>query len=431
MLIVCEVKMKTSVRLRRILFVVVILYWYALYVHVPIQTSHLYKLGVSAGAAGIIIGAYGFGQVLLRVPLGMHCDRSGRLFPYVLIGTAVGTLGAIFRLGVNSPRSFLVANILGGIAAAVWIAVLALFAQLFSQAELHRAMAYATTGHSTAMLTSSLSCAALVGRSGMRGVAAAEIVAGLLAFVLAVVAYRVYCREVHAAVTKVRPGGGSNESGADGVENVAPGSYGGDSGADLTYGAFWRTVKNVRLWQFAMLAFVHQGLILSLVMSFVANQAQVIGADEKEIAAATFLYWAVTVLVNALAGRALMVKLGAKFWLPVSLVLAAIYCLLLLRITAVWQLFLLQIMGGIFGGTVLPFSMSESLAEIPRSHRGTALGVYQAILAGGMVLLPSLSGALIQRLGTVGGFCFLSLAALAAAGYAYFITHQWSPGKVR
>ena len=62
-------KMKKGISREGLLLVVVVLFWFALYLHIPYQTPFLTGAGVAAGFTGTIVGAYGITQLFFRLPL--------------------------------------------------------------------------------------------------------------------------------------------------------------------------------------------------------------------------------------------------------------------------------------------------------------------------------------------------------------------------
>ena len=75
---------------RAVMQTITVLFWFALYVYVPYQTPYLTLLGVASSFIGIILGAYGFSQMIIRIPLGIGADRKGRcLFSFLLGGKRI------------------------------------------------------------------------------------------------------------------------------------------------------------------------------------------------------------------------------------------------------------------------------------------------------------------------------------------------------
>lgn len=374
-----------------VVFAMVVFYWVGLYLHVPIQAPHLAGLGASGFLAGSIIGAYGLAQVLIRIPLGIRADSQFNLKRFLLIGAAMIPLsGGLRWYFANSLLGLLIANTVSGIAAAMWIVILAFVGRIFLPQALHQAMGYALTAYSVGMLVAAMGCALLSGVLSFGGLGAIEGGLGLLALVLAFVIVR--------KGKRIQMGHSPSRE------------------------VIQQTLKNRRLWRFASFAFVQQGLVMSTVLSFAPSRAKALGASSGQVGLAVFIFWVVTVISNALVSRPWMVRLGSRVWLPLSMLLAVIYCVCLGQITSVSGLYPLQVLGGVFGGVVIPFAMSEALAEVPIETRTTALGVFQAVLAGGLVVLPPVAGALLEGLGPRGGFTLLGAIAFLTGIYAIRLT---------
>ena len=70
-------------------------------------------------------------------------------------------------------------------------------------------------------------------------------------------------------------------------------------------------------------------------------------------------------------------------------------------------------------GLVLPLLMGQSLKNIPKEKKGTAMGFYQAIYGIGMVLGPYVVG-LITRYGNIKiGYIVVLIICFIAAGFTY------------
>jgi MFS family permease len=54
---------------------VVGLFWFSLYIYVPIVPIYAVNLGSSLFFVGIITGAYGLMQMLFRIPIGIQCQQ--------------------------------------------------------------------------------------------------------------------------------------------------------------------------------------------------------------------------------------------------------------------------------------------------------------------------------------------------------------------
>lgn len=71
-----------------ILLAIVALFWFAQYVYIPYQTTYLTAAGAAGNVVGIVVGAYGISQLVLRLPAGVCADRLGRHKPFIMTGAA-------------------------------------------------------------------------------------------------------------------------------------------------------------------------------------------------------------------------------------------------------------------------------------------------------------------------------------------------------
>ena len=105
----------------RLLFFVTAWFWCAQYSYTQFINPELEAMGMNAAFMGLVAGAYGFTQMLLRIPLGMLADRIGKQKPFVIIGCLLTALaGASFLLSYT-PNGCLFARALAGVASASWV----------------------------------------------------------------------------------------------------------------------------------------------------------------------------------------------------------------------------------------------------------------------------------------------------------------------
>lgn len=125
---------------KNLLLIIVVLFWFAQYVYVPFQTPYLSTMQVSSSMIGIIIGIYGFSQMILRMPIGIMADKNGRHKLFIILGVTASALASVFRIILEPQTGFLVGNILSGFASAMWISFMVLYASYFTCENLQRAM---------------------------------------------------------------------------------------------------------------------------------------------------------------------------------------------------------------------------------------------------------------------------------------------------
>ncbi|NLJ94650.1 MAG: MFS transporter, partial [Clostridiaceae bacterium] len=62
----------------QLLLAIVIFYWMSLYTYPSLLTPYLSEIGATLTQAGLIVGSYGFTQMILRFPLGVYADHIGK-----------------------------------------------------------------------------------------------------------------------------------------------------------------------------------------------------------------------------------------------------------------------------------------------------------------------------------------------------------------
>ena len=96
------------------LYLIIMLFWFSQYVYIPYQTPYLTACQVSSGFVGIVIGAYGMTQMLMRVPAGLTADRSGNHKRMLIAGQISVILANILRFMAPGGWGFLAAILFSG-----------------------------------------------------------------------------------------------------------------------------------------------------------------------------------------------------------------------------------------------------------------------------------------------------------------------------
>lgn len=125
---------------RAVMQMITVLFWFALYVYVSYQTPYLTLLGVASSFIGIILGAYGFSQMIIRIPLGIGADRKGRHKPFIILGNICAAAASVLRFCWPGAVSFLLANLISGMAASTWISSTVLYPTYYPKDRLKKAM---------------------------------------------------------------------------------------------------------------------------------------------------------------------------------------------------------------------------------------------------------------------------------------------------
>lgn len=355
------------------------LFWFAQYVYIPYQTTYLNLLGVGSTFTGMVVGAYGISQMLLRFPVGLCADSAGRHKAFLMAGTFAAGLASVFRIFWCNGTGFLVANLFSGLGSSVWISFMVFYTNHFSAGEQQTATSRIVLFNNFGMLLGFLCSALTYKRVGMTGICFFSACAGLLAFLLSA-----------RIAEPARP------NGAQPVRELLS------------------VCKSRRLWLFSFLALIQQGIQLTTAMSFTNQILKGLGASDGLIGISSIIYMVSAVAFAAFASSSACSRKGPRFWIPVVFAVVALYCVLVPAARSISMVLVLQIMPGMSTGILFSFAASEAMKGIPVSRKSTAMGLFQAVYALGMTTFPVFTGALAS--GATMGAGYLLLAGTACLG---------------
>lgn len=373
--------MSSRSRQQTVLLGIVGMYWFSQYVYMPYQTPYLLSIGTAASLAGIIVGAYGFTQLLLRLPIGLMADRKGRHKPFILLGTASVGAASLLRTLFPNEIGFLCANLLAGMASAMWISFMVLYSGYFRAEDMQKAMGRIIAVNNLGILFGFLAGTLLYDHTGMQFLCILSCVVSIPAVALAF-----FIREPGPDLPR------------------------------LPVHELVRVYLDKKLLLFSLFALIQQGILMSTCMSFTTEIAKQGGASGWEIGLCSIVYIAAAVASSYFSSSNTAIKLGGRAWIPLIFGCLGLYCILIPLVPNVWWIYPVQVLAGASTGILFPFCTSEAMQNVPPEKKSTAMGFFQAVYAVGMTFFPIVTGAFAQSFGLPAAFYFL--AALAAVGIA-------------
>lgn len=372
------------------LFVVgTFLFWGSIYTYVPILPAYVERVSGSLQVVAWVVGAYGFTQLALRIPLGVWSDRSGARKPFVVAGLVVAVVSGLGLALGHAAGSLIVFRGLAGVAAATWAVFTVLFADYFTPADSHRAMTIMQVASGVGQIAAALLGGWVAASWGWT----APFYAGALLAVLGLAcvagvsepAGRSPARQRVTAATVLRIARRRVVVGASII-------------AALAQCGFWATVNGFTPIYAVRLGASLEVLGVLAMMSLVPYAAAPILGD--------------TWFVRRCRPRHL-VSLGC--------LVAAVATFAIPFIDSIPWLMLSQAIGGLGRGLIFPVLMTCTLEAVEPRERATAMGIFQATYAVGMMLGPWTAGWLVAW--TDLGGVFVSMAALTgfAAGIALLL----------
>lgn len=352
----------------------VFLFWFSMYTYPSFFSSYVSeRLRSPEVMTGLILGAYGFTQMLLRIPLGLASDWLGRRKRFVMLGLgcSVGASMLLCAVDMLAGKSVvpeaahllaLTARGLSGVTASAWVNLSVLYAADYEADELAPAMSRLMVPQYGSQILAMLLGAQMAQDLGEMS---AFVLAGCAALAGMLLLWRV--REpAQAASERVT------------LRELA--SVLRDRG--LQIGTFLDTLFHLVCW--------------STVLGFMSNWARdVAGMTVAQLGYLSVMYLLPNTVFGRLSGAVFAPRLGMRWVLSAGFALVGAACFLYPQARTPGLLLLTQGVFGVGMGLILPLTQATAIRDIPRQMRGAAMGVYQAVYGAGMFIGPVLAGWII------------------------------------
>ncbi|MFP4200352.1 MAG: MFS transporter [Clostridia bacterium] len=359
------------------------LYWFSLYAYVPTLPGYAESMGASYQMVGLIIGSYGFTQMILRIPLGILSDGLNRRRPFVIGGLRVAVVAALGMWMYPNPSMLLVFRGMTGVAAATWVAYTVLFSSYFPPEEAPRAIGYISAFNAVGQMAGMMLGGTAAQHFGQGVPFLVAMAGGIVGLVLS---FGIVEQRSHR-----EPG------------NVAD---------------FLSVGKDRGLLMVSFLAILVQIITFSTVYGFTPIAAERIGASSFGVGLLATLSTLPRVIAAPLSGAVFAPRFGDRRTIAFSFLVLALSCGLIPFIHYLPWLYITQVIGGFATGLILPLLMGLSIKTVPDGRRASAMGFFQAIYGLGMFAGPVFVGAVSDALQLSWGFWLVGAIGLLAAIYA-------------
>lgn len=363
------------------------LYWFSLYTYVPTLPTYARGLGAPYALIGLIVGSYGFTQMLLRIPLGILSDRLNKRRIFITLGLVLCFISAFGMWIFKNPSMLLVFRAVSGAAAASWVIFTVLFSSYFVGTEAPRAIGFISAVTSIGQMV-----AIFIG-----GIAAQMIsprAPFLIAFAGAGIAFALSFGLKENTEARREP---------------------------LKIASLLSVARSPGLLFLSILAIFSQYMMFSTIYGFNPIAARLLGATDFQLGLLTTLSTMPGIFGAALSGTLFTKKLGERRTLVYGYTISAVTCFIIPFLTSMPQLYISQIIGGFCLGTVFPLLMGMCIKNVKESMRATAMGFFQAIYGIGMFMGPTIVGFLSDTIGMSWGFWTTGLIGVAAAAVSFKI----------
>jgi predicted MFS family arabinose efflux permease len=370
----------------RLFIFVTAFYWFSMYAYIPTFSPYIESLGASHKMIGLILGSYGFTQMLIRIPLGIYSDRINKKKIFVNIGILLSLLSTIGMWFAETPALILVFRSLAGASAATWVSFTVLFSSYFKKDD---------TAHAIGLINASNKSGQVIGMllGGIIAQALGQQFPFLLAAAGAVIGFSLSLK-------------------VDEKKDI-------DHQA-ITLKEIIKVAKNRSLLTVSFLAILMMMISHSTTFGFIPVAAKNLGATSFHLGLLTTITTIPGILSSYLSGSYFSQRLGEKNTVTFGFSLLALSCLLVPLIDHLYLLYFNQMLNGFAQGMIFPVLMGLSIKNVEANKRGTAMGFFQAIYGLGMFTGPIFVGTISDFAGLKMGFWMIGLVGILGAVLSRF-----------
>jgi MFS family permease len=370
-------------------FIATFLFWASLYIYVPILSPYAESMGSSIQMIGFIIGSYGFTQFLLRIPLGIWSDKTGKRKMFIIVGFVLSIISALGLAFSKRPVGLLIFRGMSGISATTWVAFTILFSSYFDPSKVIASLSLLNFYSQMGQLVGNLLSGFITQKFGWRYPFYSAAIIASLGLIFSLFIY----------------------------EKGIPNSK------DVSFKELLLTGKEPLLFMSSILAILLQYFTFVVSYGFLSLYATKIGIPKGELGILTFISSVPAALASLLNSRSFMTKFNQKYLLISGFILASISSIFIPFTKSFFTLSLLQCLGGIGRGINYPILMGLSILNIPEEKRATAMGFFQALYGIGMFGGPFIGGYIGSIWGLNGIFISTGIITAISAVLANSIKH--------
>lgn len=364
-----------------ILYILTACFWFAQYTCTPYLNPEMINMGASESFMGLVAGAYGLTQLVLRVPLGIVADRAGVQKPIIIIGCALVVTSAAGMLLFYSPMGFFLFRGVAGFASASWISLTVLYGSYFPPEETPRRISQVNSANHLGRLLCFLVVGALVTRFSVKAAFYAGLATSLLALGMSF-----FVQDVPRAKKHI------------GLKDFL--SVANDRNLKVT----------------SLLGMLIQTISFGTYYTFTPNLAVALNATASGLSYLNIALMLPMVLGNFVATKWLYRKVGPVRLIIVGFLLTGVYCVLAPMARSMTELYLCQVLAGVSFSLTFTILMGQCVRTVPIDSRSIGMGIYQAVYGIGMTIGPVLMGYLIEWAGIKSAFFMVAVLAVASAG---------------
>jgi MFS family permease len=359
--------------------VLTLLFWFADYAFAAYLSTYAARMTSSVALVGVMLGSYGWAQILLRVPIGILSDKMNNRRLFIQIGCIVNCLSA-FGLWL-SPNIFwlIVCRALNGVAVSTWVTITVLFGSYYTPDESVRALSIINACNFGGSLLASVGGVVV---SGMWDIRATFLLAGVVGVVPMVMSF------------------GLKEKNLDKTP--------------LRFSELFAVGKTKWVMAVSCIGVLCQLMSYATALGFTPQLVLRLGADESAVGYVLLVFMAGGVLSSFFAGRLFIRPFGARNSLVALMALQAVTTILQPLAQSQAVLWVLVFFSGVARGTSMSLMLGLVIKPFPYRKQAAAMGFFQSVYSVGIFLGPMIAGALVQGMGLDAAFYICGALGLIA-----------------
>jgi len=359
----------------RLFIFVTAFYWFSMYAYIPTFSPYIESLGASHKMIGLILGSYGFTQMLIRIPLGIYSDRINRKKIFVNIGILLSLISTTGMWFAETPALILIFRSLAGASAATWVSFTVLFSSYFKKDDTAHAIGLINASNKSGQVAGMLLGGIIAQGLGQQFPFLLAAAGAVIGFILSL----------------------SVDEKKD-IDHRA-----------ITFREILKVARNKSLLTVSFLAILMMMIAHSTTFGFIPVAAKNLGATSFHLGLLTTITTIPGILSSYLSGSYFSQRLGEKTTVTIGFILLAFSCLMVPFIDHLYILYFNQMLNGFAQGMIFPVLMGLSIKNVEANKRGTAMGFFQAIYGLGMFAGPILVGTISDLAGLKVGFWMIGL----------------------
>ncbi len=372
--------MQLRQRIRIIFYCIMTLcFWLSGYAYVPYLSTYGSGMTKNTALVGLMLGAYGWAQLVLRMPIGILSDRFNNRRIFIQLGSLLLSVTALGFYWAPNIYWLVVCRALTGVSASVWVTMSVLFGAYFDRQSGVKALTLLNACNLSGQMLAALVVMPVTAAYGIRSSFLVAAAAGVIPFLISL-------------TLKDKP------------LDRKP----------LALSALLAVGRTRWVLSVSSMCILSQLMTFATNSGFTPQLALALGAQPSVLSWILLLSTAGGATVSFLSPRFLIDRFGPLQTVITLLTVQAVTCLLQPLAPTLGVLLTIVFFNGLARGTAVSLMLGIVVMPFPYEKQAAAMGFYQALYSLGIILGPTIAGAVMQAAGLAAGFYAVGAIGLLA-----------------